>query len=123
MHAGGNGEQSISRDVFRLGTRLDWFRLMSWYHSGIGFFVNSSLTMASVYLGVWLIFVFALSDSLTVQNGSQTSSAQDNQLISSINTVQIVQLGFLSVIPYWCASESHCLLSLTVEAIDAWPTC
>lgn len=29
--AGGNGEQSISRDAYRLGSRLDWFRLMSWY--------------------------------------------------------------------------------------------
>lgn len=69
-HAGGNGEQSISRDVYRLGSRLGWFRLMSWYHSGIGFFLNSTLTMASVYLSVWLVFVFALADSLTVRNGS-----------------------------------------------------
>ena len=68
--AGGNGEQSISRDVYRLGSRLGWFRLMSWYHSGIGFFFNSTLTMASVYLSVWLVFVFALAGSLTVRNGS-----------------------------------------------------
>jgi 1,3-beta-glucan synthase component len=98
---GGNGEQSISRDVFRLGSRLDWFRLMSWYHSGIGFFVNTTLTMASVYLSIWLIFVFALSDSLTLRNGGDSASPTDTQLIASINTVQIVQLGFLSVIPYW----------------------
>lgn len=74
-------------------------RLCGRYHSGLGFFVNTTLTMASVYLSVWLIFLFALSSSLTVQNGG--TAANNTQLISSINTVQIVQLGFLSVLPYW----------------------
>ena len=92
--AGGNGEQAMSRDVYRLGSRLDWFRLMSWYHSGIGFFVNSALTMASVYLAIWLTFLFALSNALAVRNG-------EDGLISAINTVQIIQLGLLSIIPYW----------------------
>lgn len=102
--AGGNGEQSISRDVHRLGTKLDWFRLMSWYHSGIGFFMNSTLTMASVYLAVWLIFFFALTDSLTVRNGSPDRAngiTDDAVVISTINTVQLFQLGLLSVIPLW----------------------
>jgi hypothetical protein len=99
--AGGNGEQSISRDVNRLGDRLDWFRLMSWYHSGIGFFINSTLTMASVYLAVWLVFFFSLTDSLTVRAGKADQAnalRNEGDLISTINTVQ---LGLLSVIPYW----------------------
>ena len=99
--AGGNGEQAMSRDVYRLGSRLGWFRLMSWYHSGIGFFVNSALTMASVYLAIWLTFLFALSDSLTVRNGTIAPGLQQEQVISSINTVQMIQLGLLSIIPYW----------------------
>jgi hypothetical protein len=99
--AGGNGEQSISRDVYRLGSRLGWFRLMSWYHSGIGFFVNTALTMASVYLAVWLTFLFALSGSLTVRNSGPGINLNESPLISSLNTVQIVQLGLLSIIPYW----------------------
>jgi hypothetical protein len=74
---------------------------MAWYHSGIGFFVNSTLTMASVYLGVWLIFVFALAGALTVRSGNSVSDVTDAQLISTVNTVQIFQLGLLSVIPYW----------------------
>ena len=104
MCAGGNGEQSISRDVHRLGARLDWFRLMSWYHSGIGFFINSTLTMSSVYLAVWLVFLFALTDSLTVRAGSADRAnalADEGELISTVQTVQLFQLGLLSVIPYW----------------------
>lgn len=102
--AGGNGEQSISRDVHRLGDRLDWFRLMSWYHSGIGFFINSTLTMASVYLAVWLVFFFSLTDSLAVRAGKADAASalrNEGELISTINTVQLFQLGLLSVIPYW----------------------
>lgn len=32
--SGGNGEQVISRDVHRLCTHFDFFRLLSFYHSG-----------------------------------------------------------------------------------------
>lgn len=32
--SGGNGEQVISRDVHRLCTQFDFFRLLSFYHSG-----------------------------------------------------------------------------------------
>ena len=32
--SGGNGEQVMSRDVHRLSTQFDFFRLMSFYHSG-----------------------------------------------------------------------------------------
>jgi 1,3-beta-glucan synthase component len=97
VRAGGNGEQSISRDVHRLGTRLDWFRLMSWYHSGIGFFINSCLTMGSVYIAIWLVFFFKLTDSLEVDGAERTEA----NLTSTLATVQLFQLGLLSIIPFW----------------------
>jgi len=28
--AGGNGEQCLSRDIYRLGTQFDFMRLMAW---------------------------------------------------------------------------------------------
>lgn len=87
--------------MYRLGSRLGWFRLMAWYHSGIGFFVNSTLTMASVYLSVWLVFVFALAGALTVRSGNSNTRVNNSQLINSVNTVQIFQLGLLSLVPYW----------------------
>ena len=33
--AGGSGEWGISRDLYRLGTHLDYFRLMAFYHSAV----------------------------------------------------------------------------------------
>lgn len=36
--AGGNGEQVLSRDVYRLGQLFDFFRMMSFYFTTVGFY-------------------------------------------------------------------------------------
>ncbi|MCO5553164.1 hypothetical protein L7F22_006685 [Adiantum nelumboides] len=35
----GNGEQTLSRDIYRLAHRLDFFRMLSFYHTTIGLYV------------------------------------------------------------------------------------
>jgi callose synthase len=37
--AGGNGEQVLSRDVYRLGQLLDFFRMMSFFFTTVGFYL------------------------------------------------------------------------------------
>jgi callose synthase len=37
--AGGNGEQTLSRDVYRLGQLFDFFRMLSFYVTSVGFYV------------------------------------------------------------------------------------
>ena len=37
--AGGNGEQVLSRDVYRIGQLFDFFRMMSFYFTTVGFYV------------------------------------------------------------------------------------
>jgi callose synthase len=37
----GNGEQTLSRDVYRLGHCFDFFRMLSCYYSTIGFYVST----------------------------------------------------------------------------------
>lgn len=39
--ANGNSEQSLSRDIYRLGRRFDFFRMLSCYFTTIGFYFNS----------------------------------------------------------------------------------
>ena len=39
--ANGNGEQTLSRDVYRLGHRFDFFRMLSCYFTTIGFYFNN----------------------------------------------------------------------------------
>uniref|UniRef100_A0A6N2KW70 1,3-beta-glucan synthase n=1 Tax=Salix viminalis TaxID=40686 RepID=A0A6N2KW70_SALVM len=41
----GNGEQTLSRDIYRLGHRFDFFRMMSCYYTTIGFYVSSMLSL------------------------------------------------------------------------------
>lgn len=36
--AGGNGEQVLSRDVYRLGQLFDFFRMMSFYFTTVGYY-------------------------------------------------------------------------------------
>lgn len=37
----GNGEQTLSRDVFRLGRRFDFYRMLSFYFTTVGFYFSS----------------------------------------------------------------------------------
>jgi callose synthase len=39
--ANGNSEQTISRDIHRLGRRFDFFRMLSCYFTTVGFYFNS----------------------------------------------------------------------------------
>lgn len=57
--ANGNSEQTLSRDIYRLGQRFDFFRMLSCYYTTIGYYF-SSLVM-SLYLFVAL-YKFHLTD-------------------------------------------------------------
>ncbi|XP_062221330.1 callose synthase 2-like, partial [Phragmites australis] len=43
--ANGNGEQTLSRDVYRLGHRFDFFRMLSCYYTTIGFYFSTMITV------------------------------------------------------------------------------
>lgn len=36
--SGGNGEQVLSRDVYRLGQQFDFFRMLSFYFTTVGYY-------------------------------------------------------------------------------------
>lgn len=69
------------------------------YHSGIGFFMNATLLVASVYLSLFALFVFALADMLRLD--ADRSPNPKDTTIPALNSIQIAQLGLLTVIPYW----------------------
>ena len=45
--ASGNGEQVLRRDVYRLGHHLNFFRMLSFHYSTVGFFFNTMLVVLS----------------------------------------------------------------------------
>lgn len=49
--ANGNGEQTLSRDIYRLGHRFDFFRMLSCYFTTIGFYYS---TLVCHMLCIWI---------------------------------------------------------------------
>lgn len=47
--ANGNSEQTLSRDLYRLGRRFDFFRMLSCYFTTIGFYFNSLVRIMELY--------------------------------------------------------------------------
>ena len=64
--ANGNGEQTLSRDVYRLGHRFDFFRMLSCYYTTIGFYFSTMVQSSPL--------TFQLSEPLA--NDVQLSCSQ-----------------------------------------------
>lgn len=56
--AGGNGEQVLSRDVYRLGQLFDFFRMLSFYFTTVGFYVCTMVWLLDLFY-VHFLFVFS----------------------------------------------------------------
>lgn len=72
--SGGNGEVCVSRDLYRVATRSDFFRMMSIYYSGPGFFINNAILMTTVYLQTWVLVVLALAGAYLISSGALRES-------------------------------------------------
>mmetsp|Transcript_1310 Transcript_1310/g.1888 ORF Transcript_1310/g.1888 Transcript_1310/m.1888 type:complete len:2118 (-) Transcript_1310:113-6466(-) len=89
----GAGEQSLSRDVYRLCHRLDFCRLLSFYFGGIGHYFSNVLTILTVYCVVYLMVALAIFDMEKI--GDRT--------ITPMGTIQMMLggLGLLQTIPLY----------------------
>lgn len=90
--ASGNGEQVLSRDVYRLGHRLDFFRMLSFFYSTVGFYFNTMMVVLTVYSFLWGRLFLALSG---VENGTSNNKAVGVIL----NQQFIIQLGLFTALP------------------------
>ncbi|KAH7533338.1 hypothetical protein FEM48_Zijuj04G0120300 [Ziziphus jujuba var. spinosa] len=94
--ASGNGEQVLSRDVYRLGHRLDFFRMLSFFYTTVGFFFSTMLVVLTVYAFLWGRLYLALSGV----EGSALGSNSNNKALSTILNQQfIIQLGLFTALP------------------------
>lgn len=95
--ASGNGEQVLSRDVYRLGHRLDFFRMLSFYHTTVGFFINNLIVVLTVYAFLWGRAYLAVSG---IESYFANSKVLNNTaLTASLNQQLIVQLGIMTALP------------------------
>ncbi|KAB2039911.1 hypothetical protein ES319_D02G043700v1 [Gossypium barbadense] len=93
----GSGEQFLSRDVYRLGQRLDFFRMLSFFHTTIGYFFNTTVIVLSVYGFLWGQLYLALSGVENFVLGNDTNSKK--ALSAVINQELIIQFGLFMTLP------------------------
>lgn len=87
----GAGEQSLSRDVYRMSNRLDFFRLLSYYYGGIGHYFTNVLTVLTVYIVIYLMLILAVFNLERI----------GDRMITPMGTIQMFLggLGLLQTIP------------------------
>nr|CAD1834785.1 unnamed protein product [Ananas comosus var. bracteatus] len=97
--ASGNGEQTLSRDVYRLGRRFDFYRMLSFYFTTVGFYFSSMLTVLTVY-------VFLYGRLYLVMSGLESSILEDPRIQSNLKPLEnalasqsVFQIGLLLVLP------------------------
>ncbi|KAF4374958.1 hypothetical protein G4B88_004709 [Cannabis sativa] len=96
--ANGNGEQTVSRDIYRLGHRFDFFRMCSCYFTTIGFYFSTLVTVLTVYVflyGRLYLVLSGLEEGLSTQPG-----VRDNKPLQvALASQSFVQIGFLMALP------------------------
>lgn len=96
--AGGNGEQVLSRDIYRLGQLFDFFRMMSFYFTTVGFYFCTMLTVLTVYVFLYGKAYLALSgvgETINIR-----ANIEDNAALSAaLNTQFLFQIGIFSAVP------------------------
>ncbi|GMP41984.1 hypothetical protein CsSME_00011891 [Camellia sinensis var. sinensis] len=96
--ANGNGEQTMSRDIYRLGHRFDFFRMLSCYFTTVGFYWSTLISVLTVYVFLYGRLYLVLSG---LEQGLITQPAiRDNKPLQvALASQSIVQMGFLMALP------------------------
>ncbi|KAJ3682007.1 hypothetical protein LUZ60_014580 [Juncus effusus] len=96
--AGGNGEQVLSRDIYRLGQLFDFFRMMSFYVTTVGFYFCTMLTVLTVYIFLYGKTYLALSGvGQSIQNRADILG--NTALNAALNTQFLFQIGIFTAVP------------------------
>jgi len=88
----GAGEQSLSRDVYRLCHRLDFCRLLSFYFGGIGHYFSNVLTVLTIYCVVYLMAVLAVFDMEKIGDRTITPMGTIQMLLGGLGLLQTIPL-------------------------------
>ncbi|KAM0882138.1 hypothetical protein ACQ4PT_032510 [Festuca glaucescens] len=96
--AGGNGEQVLSRDVYRLGQLFDFFRMLTFFYTTVGFYVCTMMTVLTVYVFLYGRVYLALS-GLDHSISRQARFLGNTALDAALNAQFLVQIGIFTAVP------------------------
>ncbi|KAM3708622.1 hypothetical protein ACB098_02G111600 [Castanea mollissima] len=94
----GNGEQTLSRDVYRLGHRFDFFRMLSFHFTTVGFYVSSMMVVLTVYVFLYGRLYLSLS-GLEKAIVRYATNKGDDALKAAMASQSLVQIGLLMALP------------------------
>ncbi|XAR73155.1 1,3-beta-glucan synthase [Bertholletia excelsa] len=94
----GNGEQTLSRDIYRLGHRFDFFRMLSCYFTTTGFYVNSMIVIFTAYAFLYGRLYLSLS-GLEKTIMKLARSKKNEPLEAAMVSQSLVQIGILMALP------------------------
>ncbi|GMN26653.1 hypothetical protein TIFTF001_001381 [Ficus carica] len=103
--AGGNGEQVLSRDVYRLGQLFDFFRMMSFYFTTVGYYFCTMITFIPVQLTVLTVYIFLYGKTYLALSGVGESIQirarilDNTALTTSMSTQFLFQIGLFTAVP------------------------
>ncbi|GAV78689.1 Glucan_synthase domain-containing protein/FKS1_dom1 domain-containing protein [Cephalotus follicularis] len=96
--ANGNSEQTLSRDIHRLGRRFDFFRMLSCYFTTIGFYLSSLISVIGVHVflyGQLYLVLSGLQKAFLLEARIQNIQSLETALASQ----SFIQLGLLTGLP------------------------
>uniref|UniRef100_A0A0D9WKZ0 1,3-beta-glucan synthase n=1 Tax=Leersia perrieri TaxID=77586 RepID=A0A0D9WKZ0_9ORYZ len=96
--AGGNGEQVLSRDVYRLGQLFDFFRMLTFFFTTVGYYVCTMMTVLTVYVFLYGRVYLALS-GLDYEISRQFRFLGNTALDAALNAQFLVQIGIFTAVP------------------------
>ncbi|PIN25186.1 1,3-beta-glucan synthase [Handroanthus impetiginosus] len=94
----GNGEQGVSRDIYRLGHRFDFFRMLSCYFTTVGFYFSTLLTVLTVYVFLYGRLYLVLS-GLEEELSNHPAIRDNKPLQVALASQSFVQIGLLMALP------------------------
>ncbi|KAK6144004.1 hypothetical protein DH2020_020824 [Rehmannia glutinosa] len=96
--AGGNGEQVLSRDVYRLGQLFDFFRMMSFYFTTVGYYFCTMLTVLTLYAFLYGRVYLALS-GVGEAIEDRADILGNTALSAALNAQFLFQIGVFTAVP------------------------
>ncbi|KAF7112669.1 hypothetical protein RHSIM_RhsimUnG0205500 [Rhododendron simsii] len=94
----GNSEQTLSRDIYRLGRRFDFFRMLSCYYTTVGFYFNSLISIVAIYIflyGQLYLVLSGLEKALLLEARMHNLPS----LETALGSQSFIQLGLLTGLP------------------------
>ncbi|XP_021773953.1 putative callose synthase 8 [Chenopodium quinoa] len=96
--ANGNSEQTLTRDIYRLGQQFDFFRMLSCYYTTIGFYFSNLVSVISIYVflyGQLYLVLSGLQKVLIIEARVHNVQSLETALASQ----SFIQLGLLTGLP------------------------